>query len=189
MKLFTSLALTAAVAMAAPAYADTVVANGTTVGEPTYNRVLPGTPPSGLSAVGTNVNYSVVDFTVDLSGTYTLSLETGFDSFLTLYSGSFDPTSPLTNALSADDDSLGSFGDAQIISSLLAGTSYFAVVSAFGNGDAGDYALTITGPGGITIGGAGVPEPATWGLMILGFGAIGGAMRRRQSVKATVRFA
>lgn len=27
----------------------------------------------------------------------------------------------------------------------------------------------------------GVPEPATWALMILGFGAIGGAMRRRPS--------
>lgn len=36
---------------------------------------------------------------------------------------------------------------------------------------------------------AGVPEPATWGLMILGFGAVGAAMRRRASVKATVRFA
>lgn len=34
----------------------------------------------------------------------------------------------------------------------------------------------------------GVPEPATWGLMILGFGAIGGAMRRR-AVRASVRFA
>ena len=34
-----------------------------------------------------------------------------------------------------------------------------------------------------------VPEPATWALMILGFGAIGGAMRRRQSVPAKVRFA
>lgn len=34
-----------------------------------------------------------------------------------------------------------------------------------------------------------VPEPATWTLMILGFGAIGGAMRRRRSVAAEVCFA
>ena len=40
-----------------------------------------------------------------------------------------------------------------------------------------------------TIGGAvaGVPEPASWVLMIGGFGLVGGAMRRRQ--RATVRFA
>jgi len=30
---------------------------------------------------------------------------------------------------------------------------------------------------------AGVPEPATWGMMILGFGAIGGALRRRAGAK------
>jgi hypothetical protein len=33
-----------------------------------------------------------------------------------------------------------------------------------------------------------VPEPATWGMMILGFGAIGSAMRYRRT-KATVNFA
>jgi hypothetical protein len=36
---------------------------------------------------------------------------------------------------------------------------------------------------------AAVPEPATWALMILGFGAVGVAMRRRHSVAAKVRAA
>jgi hypothetical protein len=40
-----------------------------------------------------------------------------------------------------------------------------------------------------TLSAAGVPEPATWALMIMGFGAVGGAMRRRQSVAVKVRFA
>ena len=34
---------------------------------------------------------------------------------------------------------------------------------------------------------AGVPEPATWAMMVLGFGAVGGALRRRTT--ARVRFA
>lgn len=47
--------------------------------------------------------------------------------------------------------------------------------------------------GNVTFAAAGlVPEPATWGLFILGFGAIGGALRRRNSAlrinKASLRF-
>lgn len=34
-----------------------------------------------------------------------------------------------------------------------------------------------------------VPEPATWALMIVGLGAVGGAMRRRLLVTAKIRFA
>jgi hypothetical protein len=35
---------------------------------------------------------------------------------------------------------------------------------------------------------ASVPEPGTWMMMIIGFGAIGFAARRRASVRATVRY-
>jgi hypothetical protein len=34
-----------------------------------------------------------------------------------------------------------------------------------------------------------VPEPATWGMMILGFGMIGASVRRRSAVKTAVTFA
>ncbi len=44
--------------------------------------------------------------------------------------------------------------------------------------DAGDASFTAS---------FAVPEPATWAMLILGFGVIGGAMRRRQRV--SVRFA
>lgn len=36
---------------------------------------------------------------------------------------------------------------------------------------------------------AAVPEPATWALMLLGFGVIGAAVRRRSAVRTTVRYA
>ena len=57
----------------------------------------------------------------------------------------------------------------------------------------GPHRIDITGTSaglgsfGGTVSFAAVPEPATWGLMILGFGLIGGALRRRQ--KVAVRYA
>ena len=41
-------------------------------------------------------------------------------------------------------------------------------------------------PGNVTVTAA-VPEPATWAMLILGFGLVGAAMRKRQSVR--VRYA
>ena len=60
--------------------------------------------------------------------------------------------------------------------------------------DAGQYTLTISGEnsdtgvmeGSITIEQA-VPEPATWAMMLFGFGAIGFAMRRRKQQKSVQR--
>ena len=63
----------------------------------------------------------------------------------------------------------------------------------------GTYTLTVRGTSGgnASFGGnlsfAAVPEPATWALFILGFGAVGHTMRRRSSkvrvAKASLNFA
>ena len=61
-------------------------------------------------------------------------------------------------------------------------------VSAFeavSGGDPADYA----GQFAYTALTAAVPEPATWGLLVLGFGAMGGAMRSRTRKAVTSRIA
>lgn len=45
--------------------------------------------------------------------------------------------------------------------------------------------ILATGPIGATLTGGGVPEPATWAMMIIGFGAIGAVLRRRRGQMAT----
>ena len=85
----------------------------------------------------------------------------------------------------------------------LLGTQNLNAVSAFAPGTV--PAFNFSAPGisrlvisttndgvGFALGGAGgtggynsVPEPATWGLMIMGFGALGAMMRRRNATLAT----
>lgn len=173
-----SLLAAFALLTAVPALADVVVVNGDTTAGATYNRPLSGAPPTGLSAVGTAVRYETTAFTVSEAGTYDLNSVAGYDNFLGLHSGSFDPSDPLANALIYNDDR-PDIGIAGFTFDLLAGVSYFAVASGFSNDDFGAYALTISGPGVISVGGA-IPEPATWALMIGGFALTGAAMRRRK---------
>ncbi len=66
----------------------------------------------------------------------------------------------------------------------LANTGWYALtVGGFG-GSTGTYVLNLEGATAI----GGIPEPATWAMLILGFGVIGGAVRRRQRVTTRVSF-
>lgn len=59
-------------------------------------------------------------------------------------------------------------------------TGTFALTDDFGTGS---YTLNIASAIGA------VPEPATWAMMLAGFGMIGFAARKRSAVKTTVSFA
>lgn len=75
----------------------------------------------------------------------------------------------------------GSKGGATAFYRFDAGINLDKIIFNFPTGEGGVVSgveLFATGPG------TGVPEPATWGLMILGLGAVGGVMRRqRQTVR------
>ena len=188
MKKITALVLATLATVATPAFAGTTVFTGDTTAGPTYNRPLSGRPPTGLSGVGTAVRYVVTPFTVSVSGNYNFLNSSVHDSFLGVHSNAFSPANGLLNALAYDDDA-GPGSDSAITAlGLLAGVSYFAVSSGFANTDFGSFTLTIDGPGNIIGGGAGggVPEPATWAMLIFGFASVGAALRRRRSGSVAV---
>lgn len=61
-------------------------------------------------------------------------------------------------------------------------SEYTATPGGDGNDYNGNFRITAASVGA-------VPEPATWAMMLAGFGMIGFAARRRSSVKTTVRYA
>ena len=92
--------------VAGVAQAGIVTFAGTTVGGPTFNRPLEDL--SGLSAVGTAVAYDSHIFSVDTTGEYSFLTTATFDTFSVLYTPTFSAAAPLTNALVANDDLVGS---------------------------------------------------------------------------------
>lgn len=169
--------------------------------DPTFNRpVQVETNPPGYTApflTNRFPHYDVQPFHVATAGAYTLASANEFESAMVLYSGSFNPTSPLTNivralgqtgnvlrnnsfnALPFDDDATGG---TVITANLLPGVQYYMVTSAFaapgsepdGGPFIGRYSNIITGTGTVTLGE--IPEPAT--AVVAAILAAGVAWRR-----------
>ncbi|QQV78393.1 PEP-CTERM sorting domain-containing protein [Sphingomonas aliaeris] len=185
-KITTTLAVAAFSAAAIPASAAVVYSvTGDTSGGPVYNRPIADTPPTQISGTGTSVAYNTFLFSPIATGSYTFlltSTNTAYDPFLVLYASPFNPALPLTNVIAANDDLQGSLALSGFTQTLLAGTVYTAVITGFNNFDFGTYQLTISNA-------AAVPEPATWGMMLAGFGMVGFGMRRRAKPSVRVTYA
>lgn len=161
-----SLTLLGSLVVATSVLGDVLTYTGTTAGGPTWNRPIAGTPPTSLSGVGTAVPYSFALLSVSLSGSYVFqSTAAAWDNYSFLYGNAFNPASPLTNALTGNDDN-PSIGLSGFTFNLTAGTSYYFVVTGFGNTDFGAFSNTISGPGTITRGGAAAAPEAGPGLLL-----------------------
>ena len=171
-----TLAASAALLVASPAYAGksnknvltsvddcSMVCDGpTTVGSETTI----GFTEAGLA----NPNFTEwLTFTNDLAGVYALTLDTS--------STGIDFTSAILT---------GPGGPYELVEEFDNGIAEFWNLSSLFL-EAGTYTLTINGDNRSTgsLGGTvtinAVPEPGTWAMMLLGFGAAGFAMRRRRA--------
>lgn len=172
------------------AFADAVSYTGsaiTTVGG-TLTQVLTDTDPGTFARGGADntITFSFIDnvavngvgkdialFELGGADDFTVILNGISKTYTSVYTGMMAGGYNL-NVLAFD---LGDFG-------VLAGQTISSLTLAFPANGAGTRATpSLVG----AINSSTVPEPATWGMMILGFGAIGSAMRRRESVR--VRFA
>ena len=132
-----------------------------------------------VNAEGTNSFSSSFTISDPLAGIYSISGDTSTPGVI------FSDTSNLTCIASVMGCTVGT------VYNLIIGTTPSGF-SAFGlpltNLAAGDYRLTINGispnsgsfTGNVRITTGAVPEPGTWAMMLLGFGAVGFTMRRQR---------
>ena len=124
--------------------------------------------------------------TADITGLIT----SGGSQVAGYYFGPSFPTTSLQNT-AVDSSYVFSVADeARLFDSLWvewSGDSNLVFGKAFGGGTT-TLGNTVTQLGAAPIGGA-VPEPGTWALMILGFGLVGSALRRRVSGSVRAAFA
>ncbi|WP_031497465.1 PEP-CTERM sorting domain-containing protein [Bryobacter aggregatus] len=165
------------------ASAATLTINGSTLGDPRWNR--PREDGSSLSNVGTNVRFDVISFSVSQSGNYSfLEVVTGsdWDNYIFLYRTSFHSSTPLVNFIRGNDDISGPGHRSGFTENLTAGTLYFLVSTGYDNSDAGNFTLTINGPGSINaFTPAAVPEPSTLTMGAVGIGLVLFRLRKRKS--------
>jgi hypothetical protein len=167
----------AALSATSPAFADTVAPPTT------------GTPIAGIF----DVVYS--------GGTYSGALQVTTDAsgHVTFISGTADgqAVTGLSNYASADNIF---YSTPSYVS--FSGLSFSTLLNTFGIGNTGlgDYGITdlLSNPGGLccgthplslTVTAAAVPEPATWAMMLVGFGGIGFAMRRKNGAQKLAQVA
>ena len=123
----------------------------------TYSRVdANGTGiPTTLSATATATYYDAKTFTVPTTGAYLVlsaaNTPANWNNYTALYSGTFNPASPLANVIIANDNQ-PSAGMSGFSVTLTAGTAYTLVTSGNTNSDFGTYTVSvapITGGGNL----------------------------------------
>lgn len=144
------------------------------------NAVSTGAATNGAGVVAQMYSgtFSIMNGTFNwLSGTFTgASFGSGSATTLTGSTPTFNVSFTSDYFAAIADPQAFSFSFANVMPALsICGTTTCAFTSSI----SGTFSAT-----------AAVPEPATWGLMLLGFGAMGAVLRtRRRSTTARIRFA
>lgn len=200
----TGLALAATFAIATPASAANLLTNGDfesplAPNSPGYTTFYAGESFPGWNVTEGNVDVVAASFatTIPASGqwldlvgfndgtiTQTFATTAGASYLLTFLYGNNPGGAPRSANVS-----VGDFAGTITSTSGLTYNSFSQLFTATGSSTTLTFAsFGGSGNAGIALDNVSVtavPEPATWGMMILGFGLIGAAARRRQNVRVS----
>lgn len=136
------------------------------------------------AVVGAGVEFNI-------SNVFNIDFSSGLLTITTLRAGILSGTilnfQNLTNPWTSANLLAGSVGNFDASDVTLASGILRVDFSNTGTGTVGPFVIGDTFTIGLTAGA--VPEPATWALMLLGFGFVGGAMRSKKRQKVTVSYA
>lgn len=146
------------------------------------------TTDGGVGQLAANlIDYSIYlsdgtnSYTLTPGNSYALSYVSATSKYLYIDTGYLDVLSFGRVPINGFGQTAGGFGV----------TSDQTGVTLASSSDPGFYVINHDNAAGFAYAGtvaSAVPEPATWGMMVLGMGAIGSAMRRRQKVSTRVSF-
>jgi hypothetical protein len=204
---FTLLAATAAVISAPSATAATIVASSTGLTNPqttiNFDEVA--------LASGTSVTNQFASFGLTIDPSLSYTPQTGFPNITGNTLGNFSPSvsGPVTlkfaSSLTAAGFNMVSNSSTYSFQALLGGVVIESFQSAVGSSSASNFygftgsnfdAIRINNLSGdsylidnVQLGvTSAVPEPATWAMMLLGLGFVGGSLRSRRRQRTAVSF-
>ncbi|HEY0436323.1 MAG TPA: FxDxF family PEP-CTERM protein [Phenylobacterium sp.] len=159
-------------ATAAPAFAATTI------------TIPPAAPDGTISGIFGDTNIAFGDFT-DVF-TFTLPSGTAAATISSISTNTKNNVDFTTVSFNGHDFAIDSTGKVEFrhLDDILVSEGTQTLTVSGHSGGKGSYAGTIafSAVPPITGGGGGVPEPAAWALMILGFGGVGATLRSRKTV-------
>jgi len=200
MKTLLLTAAAAALALASSAQASELITNGG------FEAGLTGWTSSGQIGVNTAADYNPCCGTVGsepgFSGNHFVDFGSGNTAGVDLVSQAFND---LLGSLYTVSFDLGAFGaGTNLVTATAGGVSQNFTVTANNNADTTfhnqsfsflgtgldtvKFTVVATGPDNtdalldnVSVSGVAVPEPATWAMMLVGFGGLGALLRRRRT--------
>jgi hypothetical protein len=97
-----------------------------------------------------NFYYQTAQVNVDITGFYSFSSKSSFDTYSYIYKDNFNPLDPLNNLLSQDDNSCND-KQFKLIFELYTNTTYILVVTTYYPAKTGPFSILVFGPNNVKL--------------------------------------